>query len=41
MCYFYNNEFGSNEGADSNGIEYGETTTYAKRTIRPTIRPLS
>lgn len=30
MCYFYNNELGSNEGADSNGIEYGETTTYAK-----------
>ena len=30
MCYFYNNEFGENEGADSNGIEYGEATTYAK-----------
>ena len=30
MCYFYNNELGANEGADSNGIEYGETTTYAK-----------
>ena len=30
MCYFYNNEFGQNEGADSNGIEFGEETTYAK-----------
>ena len=30
MCYFYNNEFGQNEGVDSNGIEFGETTTYTK-----------
>lgn len=30
MFYFHNNEFGSNEGADSNGIEFGEATTYEK-----------
>lgn len=30
MCYFYNNELGQNEGADSYGIEFGEETTYAK-----------
>ena len=30
MCYFYNNEYGQNEGADLNGIEYGEETTYSK-----------
>ena len=30
MCYFYNNELGQNEGADSYGIEFGEETTYSK-----------
>lgn len=30
MCYFHNNEFGQNEGTDSNDIEFGEDTTYSK-----------
>ncbi len=30
MCYYHGNDFGQNEGTDSNGIEYGEETTYAK-----------
>ncbi len=30
MCYYRNNEFGRNDGTDSNGIEYGEDTTYTK-----------
>ena len=30
MYYFRNNELGENEGADSNGIEFGEATTYDK-----------
>ena len=30
MCYFYNNKFGQSEGADSNGIDFGEEATYAK-----------
>lgn len=30
MCYYHSNDFGQNEGTDSNGIEYGEETSYAK-----------
>ena len=29
-CYGRSNEYGQNSGADSNGIEFGETTTYHK-----------
>ncbi len=30
MCYYHSNDFGQNEGAEANGIEYGEETSYAK-----------
>ena len=29
-CFARNNEYGENSGTDSNGIEFGEETTYAK-----------
>ncbi len=30
MCFYRSNEYGQNEGTDSNGVEYGEETSYAK-----------
>nr|DAH79589.1 MAG TPA: Tail tube protein [Caudoviricetes sp.] len=30
MCFARNNEYGQNGGAEYNGIEFGETTTYSK-----------
>lgn len=32
MCFARNNEYGQNGGAEYNGIEFGETTTYNKTT---------